>query len=95
MLNLGNEDKDVESLLDTCIKEVGTMSLIFRVGNNYIRHTPYLRYSIAYDHDFWDTGTGVKWGEGGGGRGGVKGQKMAQNDIKILSNSVSQELYFI
>ena len=60
LLSLGNEDKDVESLLDTCIKEVGTMSLIFRVGNNYIRHTPYLRNSIAYDHDFWHTGTGVK-----------------------------------
>ena len=30
-----------------------------------------------------------------GGAGAAGGQKMAQNDIKILSNSVSQELYFI
>ena len=24
-------------------------------NNNYIRHMPYLRNSIGYDHDFWYT----------------------------------------
>ena len=28
-------------------------------NNNYIHHTPYLRNSLAYDHDFWYTC--VKW----------------------------------
>ena len=28
-------------------------------SNNYIRHTPYLKNCIAYNHDFWCTC--VKW----------------------------------
>ena len=30
-----------------------------KMKNNYIRYVPYLRNSIAYDHDFWYTC--VKW----------------------------------
>ena len=41
-------------------------------------------------------GSGKGRGRGGGGEGGLKGQKMAQNDKKFcLSHSVSQELYII
>ena len=60
----------------------------------YICHTPYLRKSKAYDHDFWCTCVkwwylqaffsflalfGGGWGEGGRRGGGVKGKNLAQN----------------
>ena len=72
--------------------------------NNYIRHTLYLRNSLAYDHDLWYTC--VKWwfsffifflilifrtvSE-------VKGQKIAQNEKQQLhaSLAISQEQYTI
>ena len=73
-------------------------------SNNYICHVPYLRNSIAYDHDFWYTC--VKWWylwvfffhffkiwffE-------LLGGKRAKNDTKwqkCLSHSISQEAYII
>ena len=73
--------------------------------NNYIHHMPYLRNSIACDHDFWCTC--VKWWYLQAfcsffkilifwGVSGVKGQKIVQNDKKIcLSCSISQEPYII
>ena len=70
--------------------------------NNYILYMPYLRNSIAYDHDFWYTCVKwwylqvlffiyffyifIFWT--------VKGQKMAQDDKKILQ-LMSQEPYII
>ena len=70
-------------------------------NSNYISYKPYLRNSIAYDHDFWYTCIkcccfhffkilifGVV--------SGVEGGKMAQNDKKIcLSRFISQESYII
>ena len=46
---------------------------------------------------FWFSGVlrGGKWGGEGGGGGVVKGQKMAQNDKKILPDSVLQEVYLM
>ena len=69
-------------------------------NNNYIRHMPYLRNSIAYDHGFWYTC--VKWWY-------LQvffllifsffwllGQKIAQDDKKIcLFYWISQEPYII
>ena len=61
---------------------------------DYICHVPYLRNSIEYDHYFWYTC--AKWWYLQAGFsffqnfdfwvvGGVKGQKVVQNDKKILS----------
>ena len=73
-------------------------------NNNCIRHAPYLRNSIAYDHDFWCTC--VKWWYLQvlflqvfkilifWVVSGVKGQKTVQNDKKICpSFLISQEPY--
>ena len=75
-------------------------------NNNYIRHTPYLRNSIAYDHDFWYTC--VKWWYLQvlffifskfwffGLLGGSKGKKIAQNDKRPCPlHFISQEPYII
>ena len=74
-------------------------------NNNYICHMPYLRNSIAYNHDFWNTC--AKWWCLRGFFhffkilifwvvSGVKVQKMAQNDKKLcLLHSISQEAYII
>ena len=68
------------------------------INNNYICHTPYLRNSIAYDHDdicrsffqFFDIF--IFWAVRG-----VKGQKMAQDDKNILSVAlhISRAIYFM
>ena len=70
---------------------------------SYIRHVPYLCNSIADDHDFWYTC--VKWWYlleffhfwyfHFQGVRGVKGQKKAQDDKKVLLNFISQEPYII
>ena len=74
--------------------------------NIYIRHTPYFRNSIAYDHDFWYTC--LKWWYLQvflalfeififlAVRGG-KGQKIAQNEKYQLhpTCTISQEQYSI
>ena len=74
-------------------------------NKNYICHMPYLRNSIAYNHDFWNTC--AKWWCLRGFFhffkilifwvvSGVKVQKMAQNDKKLcLLHSISQEAYII
>ena len=74
-------------------------------NNNYIHHVPYLRNSIAYDHDFWYNC--VKWWYLQVffstfwyfyflGFRGVKGQKMTKDDKKIcLLHLISQEPYII
>ena len=74
------------------------------MSKNYVCCTPYLSKDTSYDCVFCCRS--LKWWHfkmlfsffqnfGGKEGGGVKGQKMAQNVKKILSNSVSQELYFI
>ena len=64
-------------------------------NKNYIRHAPYLRNIIAYDHDFWYTCVKwwflIFWFVGG-----VESKKMAQNDKKsCLLHFISQEWYII
>ena len=75
--------------------------------NNYFCHTPYLRNSTAFDHNFWYTF--VKWYLqvfffpffifmkflflGLLRVGGVKGKKNGPKLQKILSHFISQELY--
>ena len=80
-------------------------------NTNYIRHTPYLRNSIAYDHDFWYAS--VKWWYLQvffslfffllffvififQAVMGVKGQKMALDEKKVyLLHFISQETHII
>ena len=80
-------------------------------SNNYICHVPYLRNSIAYDHDFWYTC--VKWWYFHVCMcvfvffhffkvlifwtvSGVNGERKVQNEKKFcLSHSISQEPYII
>ena len=76
-----------------------------KTKNIYICHAPYLRNSIAYDHDFW--WACVKWWYLLAFFsffkilkfqivGSVKGQKMAQNEKKVcLSCFISQESFII
>ena len=65
------------------------------INNNYICHTPYLRNSIAYDHDdicrsffqFFDIF--IFWAVRG-----VKGQKMAQDDKNLsVAVDISGNIY--
>ena len=49
---------------------------------NCMRHVPYLRNSVAYDHDFWYT---CKMIISPKRAKGIKGQKMFQDDKKNLS----------
>ena len=73
---------------------------------NYIHHMPYLRNSIAYDHEFWHIGVKwwylqafffifcfilIFWTDSK-----VKGQEMVQNGKKFcLLHSISQEPYIM
>ena len=80
-------------------------------NTNYIRHTPYLRNSIVYDHDFWYAS--VKWWYLQVFFSlfffllffvififqvvmGVKGQKMALDEKKVYQlHFISQETHII
>ena len=73
-------------------------------NNNYICYVPFVRNSIAYDHDFWYTlmispdvmfSFSKFWLIFWVVRG-VEGQKMVQNDKKFcLLHSISHEPYII
>ena len=73
-------------------------------NRNYICNALCLRNSVAYDHDFWYNS--IKWWYLLAFFSffkilmfrvvrGVKGQKMAQNDKKLLLHLISQEPYII
>ena len=44
-----------EVLVFWAVRRVEGQKIAQNENNNYIRHVPYLRNSIAYDHNFWYT----------------------------------------
>ena len=75
-------------------------------NNNYMCHVPYLKDSIAYDHDFWYTCVKLWYLQGFfhcfeiftfWAANKVKGEEIAQNEKQQLhpSHAISEEQYRI